>query len=93
MNELQRLTQLKALRSRIDAGIIGDIETGDLRARIDTEITTIEASLRERFPRPDCGTEPGYQWHKHRREFNCEPCRKAHNADQRERYWRRKDTA
>jgi hypothetical protein len=31
-------------------------------------------------PRPQCGTDLGYQWHQRRNEHQCNPCTLAHAA-------------
>lgn len=38
----------------------------------------------------ECGTTAGFSRHRRMRETICEPCREAHRARERERYWEKK---
>ncbi|OCH80980.1 hypothetical protein [Gordonia sp. UCD-TK1] len=66
--------------------LIGDLgaEVCDVLADYHAEIT--KATRPRRRPgTAECGTEPGYQAHKHRKEKPCADCSRAHSRDQQAR--------
>jgi hypothetical protein len=65
------------------------------RSKIDAEIDELRGLLglnrrRSRLVPPECGTESGYQRHRHYRE-TCDECRAAHAAHERARVARLRD--
>ena len=94
-NELENLRNKRAneLRRRID-------ELVALRKRIDTELAVLVDEIehvevpsihrrRSRLQTPDCGTESGYQRHRHRGE-SCDDCKAAHAEHERLKSARRR---
>lgn len=59
----------------------------ELHARVVAEIESLEAAIackprtrRSRHdPRPDCGSEQGYQYHRYHGELRCDDCKAAHS--------------
>lgn len=94
-NTLAKLTdELEALRNKRINEIARRItELQNLRKRIDTELEVLADEVenvdvptvhrkRSRNQIPPCGTESGYQRHRHIGE-NCEDCKAAHAAHER----------
>lgn len=82
----QRIDELIALRNRIDHDIVEETRKAianlmDVRDRIDDAINELGAHLPKRRSRKTpaaCGTESGYQAHRHRKESACDDCKAAH---------------
>ena len=94
-HEYEQLAQrrLRELRERFT-------KLEKLRQSIDTELLVLADEIehfgrpltKRRRPRdevPECGTEGGYQWHRHRGE-KCEACKVAHRHHERIASARRK---
>jgi hypothetical protein len=86
----RRLTELRERFAKLEV----------LRANIDTELLVLADEIehfgrplsgrrRPRGETPECGTESGYQWHRHRGEA-CEACKVAHRHHERIASARRK---
>jgi hypothetical protein len=93
----EQLTRLRARRAKEISDRIDELTA--LRRRIDDEILILAAegetiddgtgTRRSRHVVPDCGTESGYQRHRHRGE-DCEPCKAAHATHERVKAARRR---